>query len=245
MRESGNASVGTQLARILRDRIARRRYSLKVPTEGELMEEFGMSRYAVRAALLQLERDGLIERRPRRGTVVIAVPREKSPWAIRSVEDLIDRNLLEQPRVLSAKAVSASRFPDYATLFGIARRGQVFVIERVSRGEPGERAFYSVNAMRLEDGKALSRRDIGLEPLIVQIEKACRIRAYRVRQEIEGGQASLPAAQHLGIPPGHPTVVVRRTYFAWEGTPIVTADLHYRLELFRQSIDLFRENVSS
>jgi len=42
MRESGNASVGTQLARILRDRIARRRYSLKVPTEGELMEEFGM-----------------------------------------------------------------------------------------------------------------------------------------------------------------------------------------------------------
>jgi hypothetical protein len=154
----------------------------------------------------------LIERRPRRGTVVIAVPREKSPWAIRSVEDLIDRNLLEQPRVLSAKAVSASRFPDYATLFGIARRGQVFVIERVSRGEPGERAFYSVNAMRLEDGKALSRRDIGLEPLIVQIEKARRIRAYRVRQEIEGGQASLPAAQHLGIPPGHPTVVVRRTY---------------------------------
>lgn len=239
------ASVGSHLARILRDRIARRRYSLKVPTESELMAEFGMSRYAVRTALLQLERDGLIERRPRRGTTVVEGAPDTSPWAIRTVEDLIDRNLLEQPRILSAKAVAASRFPDYAALFGAAPRAQLFVIERVSRGPIGERAFYSVNAMRLEDGKALSLRDIGLEPLIVQIEKARRIRAYRVRQEIKGGQASTLAARHLGIPVGHPTVLVRRTYFAWEGRPIVTGDLHYRLEKFSQAIDLFRENAGS
>lgn len=243
MAERESASVGSRLARILRDRIARRRYSEKVPTESELMAEFGMSRYAVRAALLQLERDGLIERRPRRGTTVVEGAPDASPWAIRTVEDLIDRNLLEQPRIISAKAVGASEYPDYAALFGVGARSRLFVIERVSRGEPGERAFYSVNAMRIEDGKALSLRNIGLEPLIVQIEKARRIRAYRVRQEIKGGQASPSAARHLVIPVGHPTVVVRRTYYAWEGTPIVTADLHYRLEMFRQAIDLFRENA--
>lgn len=238
-----SASVGSHLARILRDRIARRRYSRKVPTESALMGEFGMSRYAVRSALLQLERDGLIERRPRRGTTVVEAPPDASPWAIRTVEDLIDRNLLEQPRILSARAMPAGRFPDYANLFGLGPRARLFVIERVSRGELGQRAFYSVNAMRLEDGKALSRRNIGLKPLIVQIEQARRIRAYRVRQEIKGGIASSAAAANLGVAEGHPTVAVRRTYYGWDGTPIVTADLHYRLEMFRQAVDLFRENA--
>lgn len=69
-------------------------------------------------------------------------------------------------------------------------------------------------------------------------------RAHRVRQDISGGNADGKVARHLQVEPGHPTVVVRRTYFGWDGDTIVTADLHYRLEKFRQAIDLFRENVA-
>jgi DNA-binding GntR family transcriptional regulator len=174
------------------------------------------------------------------------VPRapDSSSWAIRTVEDLIDRNLLERPRILSAASAAASAFPDYAALFGLGPRARLFVIERVSRGEPGQRAFYSVNAMPLETGQALSPRNIGREPLIVQIERARRVRSYRVRQDIRGGIASDLVARHLGIAAGSPTVIVRRTYFGWDGEAIVTADLHYRLDLFRQSIDLFREKAA-
>lgn len=244
MAERGANSLGHGLARILRERIARGLYDEGVPTENALRTEFGMSRYAVRSALQRLERDGLIERRPGRGTTVVPRAPDASSWAIRTVEDLIDRNLLLRPRILSARLMPAADYPDYAAQFGIGPRGQLFVIERVSSGPPGERAFFSVNAMPPETGRALSRRNIGREPLIVHIERAHRIRAYRVRQDIRGGSASDLVAQRLGIAAGSPTVVVRRTYFGWDGEAIVTADLHYRLDLFRQSIDLFREKAA-
>lgn len=244
MAERGATSIGHGLACILRERIARGLYAAGVPTESALRTEFAMSRYAVRSALQRLERDGLIERRPGRGTTVVPRAPDASSWAIRTVEDLIDRNLLERPRILSAAAAPASAYPDYAALFGLGPRARLFVIERVARGEPGQRAFFSVNAMPLETGQALSRRNIGREPLIVQIERARRLRAYRVRQDIRGGTASEAVAGPLGIAPGTPTVVVRRTYFGWDGEAIVTADLHYRIDLFRQSIDLFRANAA-
>lgn len=238
-------SVGRELARTLRERIARGDYAKRVPTESQLMKELGVSRYAVRSAMLRLERDGLVERHPGRGTIVIDRAPGGASWAIRTVEDLIDRNLLERPRILSAKPAPASAYPDYARLYKLGPKARLFVIERVSRGEPSQRAFYSVNATRLEVGLALSRRNIGRETLIVQIERARKVRAYRVRQDISGGVASPVVARHLAIEPGHPTVVVRRIYFGWDGEAIAVADLHYRLDLFRQAIDLFRENTVS
>jgi GntR family transcriptional regulator len=236
-------SVGHKLAAVLRERIARGDYAKRVPTESELMIELGMSRYAVRSAMLRLERDGVIERRPGRGTTVVERSVSDSAWAIRTVEDLIDRNLLERPKILSAKPARAAIYPDYAALFGLGPKARLFVIERLSRGEVRQRAFYSINAMPLDVGLALTRRNIGREPLIVQIERARKVRAYRVRQDIRGSQASTDVARYLGVDAGHPTVIVRRTYYGWDGEAIAIADLHYRLDLFRQSIDLFRENA--
>lgn len=245
MAERGASSLGFKLAKILRQRIRAGDYAKRVPTENELMSEFAMSRYAVRTAMLRLERDGQIDRHPGRGTRVVNRETEGASWAIRTVEDLIDRNLLDRPKILSAQPVPARSHPEFAKLFGLGPRARLFLIERVSRNAAGGPSFFSLNFMPAEVGLALPRRGIGREPLIVQIERLRKIRAHRVRQDLSGGKADDVVARHLEVAPGHPTVVVRRTYFGWDGDAIVTAHLHYRLEAFRQAIDLFRENVAS
>lgn len=145
---------------------------------------------------------------------------------------------------LSAGVVPARAYPDVARLFGVGARGRLFLIERVSRAGKQGPAFFSLNFLAAEVGLALPRKGIGREPLVAQIERHRKIRAHRVRQTLAGSQASVQVAAHLGIAPGHPIVIARRTYFGWDGDVIATAELHYRLEMFDQTIDLFRGNVA-
>jgi GntR family transcriptional regulator len=207
------------------------------------MLEFGMSRYAVRSALQRLESDGQINRQPGRGTVVVEATAPAPSWAIHTVEDLIDRNLQERPIVLSAQSVPVRAYPEIAELFALRPRDQIFMIERLSRSRDTGARFYSLNFLPVKVGLALPGQGTGREPLAVQIEKLRKTRAHRVRQDTWGSQASETVAHHLKITTGAPTVVVRRTYYGWDGEVIVLGDLHYRLEDFRQVIDLFRENT--
>jgi GntR family transcriptional regulator len=240
----GTSSVGFKLANVLRQRVAAGKYKQRFPTENELIAEFGMSRYAVRSAMHRLESDGQIHRHPGRGTKVLERAPAESSWAIRTVEDLIDRNLFERPTVLSAGVVAAREYPRLAKLFGVGPRGKLFLIERISRAGKDGPAFFSLNFLTADIGKSLPGNRIGREPLVVQIERHRKIRAHRVRQELSGGEASVRVANHLKVAPGHPTVVVHRTYFGWDGDVIATGELHYRLEKFGQTIDLFRGNLA-
>jgi GntR family transcriptional regulator len=243
MASRGTTSVGFGLAKVLRDRIAAGRYAKGFPTENELIAEFAMSRYAVRSALQRLEEDGQIDRHPGRGTMLVERATGNSTWAIRTVEDLIDRNLTQRAVVLSAEAVPTRLYPEFGQLFGLGSREKIFLIERLARPADAAAPFFSLTFMPVPVGRALPRRGIAAEPLIVQIERIRRVRAHRVRQDIAGGSAGGRVAEQLKVEPGHPTVVIRRTYFGWDGEVIVVGELHYRSDGFRQTIDLFRENL--
>ncbi len=228
---------------MLRDRIAAGKYAKGFPTESELIAEFAMSRYAVRSALQRLEDDGQIHRHPGRGTMLVERSAGNATWAIRTVEDLIDRNLTQRAVVISAEAVPTGLYPEFGQLFGLGPRGKIFLIERLAQPPDAPAPFFSRTFMPVAIGRSLPRRRIAVEPLIVQIERIRRIRAHRVRQDIAGGNATGRVAEQLKVKPGHPTVVIRRTYFGWDAEVIVVGELHYRLDGFRQTIDLFRENL--
>ena len=238
----GTASVGFKLANILRERVASGRYKERFPTESELIAEFGMSRYAVRSAMQRLESDGQINRQPRRGTSVVERAPDAGSWAIRTVQDLIDRNLLDRPTVLSARPMPVADHPGIAKIFGLRQKDRVFVVERLSRTQPGDVPFFSRSFMPVEVGLALPRHGTSREPLAMQIERLRKIRVHRVRQDTSGTTAAGDVARHLEVEVGYPVVVVRRSYFGWDGDVVVLGDLYYRLDQFRQAIDLFRQN---
>jgi GntR family transcriptional regulator len=70
-----------QLAGVLRTRITAggARPGERLPSEAQLVEEFGVSRITVRQALADLEREGLLERSAGRGTFVRS-PRRPVAW---------------------------------------------------------------------------------------------------------------------------------------------------------------------
>src|SRR6478752_6574033 len=79
-----------QVARTLRKEIVDGIYPVgtQLPTEHELCERFGVSRYTVREALRRLRDDNLVASRPRAGTLV--VPRPSSDSYVQDVVSIND-----------------------------------------------------------------------------------------------------------------------------------------------------------
>ena len=69
-----------QVLNILNDQIARQelKFGDKLPSEAELMKQFGVSRITVRAAISELVEDGILERSQGKGTFV-ALPKVSHP----------------------------------------------------------------------------------------------------------------------------------------------------------------------
>src|SRR5690348_9555616 len=81
-----------QVARTLRKEIVDGVYPVgtQLPTEHELRERFGVSRYTVREALRRLRDDNLVSSRPRAGTMVVARDASNSyAQEVMSINDLL------------------------------------------------------------------------------------------------------------------------------------------------------------
>lgn len=114
MRQSyKNERTGTAYQRIatdLLDAIAKGSYGVgdRLPTEAELCEQFRVSRFTVRAALAQLERKGVVRRRPRVGTQVAALPTGKSyEVAVGSLSQLLSFLDVTTVRPLDSEEIAA------------------------------------------------------------------------------------------------------------------------------------------
>ena len=81
-----------QVARTLRKEIVDGVYPVctQLPTEHDMCERFGVSRYTIREALRRLRDDNLIASRPRAGTMVVARAASNSyAQEVMSINDLL------------------------------------------------------------------------------------------------------------------------------------------------------------
>ena len=76
----------------------------RLPSERELSEHLGVSRVSIRQALHELEGRGLIDRRPGRGTVVLA-PVELNGMAGNALSQLVSGTAGEIVRIMELRAV--------------------------------------------------------------------------------------------------------------------------------------------
>ena len=93
----------------LTKRIGRGRYPVggNLPTEMELCQHYGISRHTVREALRQLREAGLISRRRRVGTEVVArTPRPSYRQPTNTIGDLLQYAEQTQLSVLEAKEIT-------------------------------------------------------------------------------------------------------------------------------------------
>ena len=102
----------------------------QLPPERELGERFGVSRVTVRSALADLERRGLVDRHPGRGTFVATRRLGESAGSLTSFTELgAQRGLVASAVVLDARTVSAS--VEDSEAFSMAPGADIYELTRV------------------------------------------------------------------------------------------------------------------
>lgn len=186
-----------------------------VPTEHELAERHGVSRFTVREALRKLTEDGLIRRRRGSGTVVAA-------------DMPVLRQGFADTRAILQYAASST--------FRIADRGLIALsptLARTLKRLPGE-TWHHVEGVRIMDGAPepvaftdafihprfanhVGQLRSGQEALFSQLARLAGLAVGRVEQEIHAVAASQADAAALHVPRGSPCLRIIRHYFDTEG----------------------------
>ena len=234
-----------QISQILRERISEDQYPERLPTEDALMREFKVGRQTIRAAVSKLVDDGLLERFPGRGTFVLPPQERRSLWSIRSLEDILDQQFPEPPKIIAAEFRPAQSDREAALALELSRDEQMFCVValRTLDGHP-----YSCSKIMLppDIGRALSDRlseEVHSGPVVRAVERQCRVQIDRAVQSATAEAASKDVADLLAIKSGSAVLVLARTYFTTDGRPIEYARMFGRSDRYRHTIEFTRHRT--
>lgn len=211
------AAKNPDLARELSEGIASGRFAVGtlLPTEFELCDQYGLSRYAVRKALDELQELGLISRRKNVGTRVEAMrPRAGFTQSIATVEELARFGAEHVRTVQSVNEVVAD--------LALAK----------DLGCPGGTRWLHIACLRMEGGSAKARPicwlDLYIDPAYADIgpivrdapetlassiiEERYGRRIARIRQDIEAVLVPREHAEALRAEAGAPALKITRHY---------------------------------
>src|SRR5690349_17948159 len=159
-----------QVARTLRKEIVDGIYPVgsQLPTEHELRERFGVSRYTVREALRRLRDDNLVSSRPRAGTMVVARAASNSyAQEVMSINDLLAFAAGAQFAIESNTMVTLD--DGLAAHTGLPAGSEWLVVlgtRRADAGEPICRTEYYIHRSFAAVGRLLHRHNGPIFPLI-------------------------------------------------------------------------------
>lgn len=236
-----------EIARELSERITSGRAPVGslLPTEAELCEQFGATRYTVRLALAQLQSQGLISRRKNVGSrVESARPTAGFSQSLASVEDLAQFGATHVRVVREVAEVVVDLHQ--AELLGCAGgsrwlRIAFLRLDQAGRGTPigwteafVDPAYGALDTLVREHPESL---------ISDLIEERYGRAIDRIRQDIRATTVPEGLAADLKAEPGSPALMVVRRYIDAAGACFeITVTLH-PAERFKFSMELNRSKV--
>ena len=228
----------------LQERIASGVYRVgtQLPTDGDIMAEFGVSRHTARSAVEELVSRQLVRRFPGRGTFVQEADPEKPGWSARALEDL---QILDPDARFELHGIEY--LPPHADE-RVAAMLNVPAGERImriswSRVRPEGPIAYCVAHLSQELAARLPpdlAELLHTSRTIPLIEKHSGVQAFRVQQVSSAVAADEHVAARLQVAPGAPLLFLQRTYFDADGNAIYTSDLYVRSDRYLPKIEMFR-----
>jgi GntR family transcriptional regulator len=227
-----------QLANLLTDKIISRELHTgdRLPTEVELVEQYGISRITVRQALRLLEEEGLIRREVGRGTFVTDYRPFTGALKVEgSLEDII--SLGRNPvKVIEVKTVKADA--DDAEKLGIPIGSPLVRATRV-RLLHDEPYSHIVNDLPAEIGRRFSKNDwkgVVLKVIEEKLKLPLRDAEETVRASLADGQL----ARLLNTKIGAPLLAVERVVRSDHGQVVERVRIHYRSDIYAMKVHLSR-----
>jgi len=232
---SGVLPLWYQLAQSLRAAIValERDGDLRLPTEVQFAQHYGVSLATVRQALSSLAAEGLISRHRRRGTFVNADALRTRPLRVLgSADAVMAQQSSDEVRVLGRTRVPARALP--------ARLGPVreAVLIRRLRLDGGVPVSYAENYLRPEHAARVSDEALAQAPVTKILRDELALPLTRIDNEVSARTATAEVAALLRIDALSPVLVSENVTYAAGTTPVDVARIHYRGDRFTYAISL-------
>lgn len=210
----------------------------QIPTEAELIAQFGVSRTTVRRALQDIENAGLIRRHAGRGTFV-TIPRlnQELRRVTGFVEDMEQHGLRASARLVAAEIVQATEAIAEALHLSIS--AEVTHIERVRLGN-GQPISLDVSYLPREVGDVVMQHDLTTDPIYSILEDGMGTPLAYADYAIEATVADERLAALLECSAGRPVLDIERTTYGDSDRPLMYEHLYYRADRIRYRLRLPR-----
>ncbi len=210
MAEAIETSKTRRVYLTLRDRISSGELTpgTRLPSEPDLAELHDVSRVTIRRALAELEREGLISRRPGAGTFITArmIKRPIVADLSNALAHLVEMGRSTDVRLLQFGYVDPSPEVAEALKLDDGEKVQRSVRVRIIDGEPFS---YLVTHVPQRIGTTYSEAELGVQPLLTLIERS-GVKVDRATQTITATLAGPDVAEALGIDIGAPLLALTR-----------------------------------
>ncbi len=210
----------TVLAQILERDIRSGRYRVgdRLPTELELQDRYGASRYCVREALQQLKRTGMVSARAGIGHAVTASQPHETDRFMRSAITLPElvQSSNTRLRLLAVETLRVDR--ELAVRAGFAQGSEVVHVRalRMKTTPALPTALLSIYLPPAHAG-VVDSIDEQTEAFHVMIERLCRVTIQEVRQRIVATTADAASAGPLQARLGEPCLEIDRQFLDSKG----------------------------
>jgi len=241
MRPLARTSAGTlyhQILLALTERIESGEIGVgdRLPSEADLVAEFGVSRTTARRALDELRRQGLVRREPGRGTF-LASPRLRSNLAyLHSFSEEIERwGYTPGVRLVSREERAADE--EVAARLGVGVGERVLFVRRLRLAD--ERPIFVCDSflptLRFPALEDADYRTVSLSRLL---EERTGRKVEHARQWIGAATAEPDVADLLEIPAGVPVLKVRRITCVTGDEPVEAVEAFFHPERYQHYNEL-------
>ena len=232
----GHLPLWVQVADSVRDFAGRHAVSVpaRLPTESQLADHYDVSVSTVRQALATLEGEGLLSRRRRRGTYLLASDVQSRALQLRGpLDSVIHQQATDETVVLGRRRVPVP--DDLREVF----RGVTHLVEfRRIRYDEGMVLNYAQNFLRTDIADRIDVADLRSGSMTQLLRDKLGLKLTRIENEIEATLATPSIAVLLELEPRSAVLASRNKTIDARGDVIDAAFIYYRGDRFRFALNL-------
>ncbi|WP_042143767.1 GntR family transcriptional regulator [Paucisalibacillus sp. EB02] len=226
-----------QLKNQIEEKIFKGEYIEKIPSERELMDEYYVSRSTVREGIAQLVREGVLEKRPGRGTYVKLKPINDWLGNLSSTSETIERmGMVPGARLIEHKIVELDdRLKDITGLEEAYFFKRVRYANKIPIGI--ERHYYPVRI-----GQELVKYDLNKEAFYDLLEQKMGVKTFAAEQIIKSSKVTKEDSKLLGVSSAFSVLNTERRITDVNDNFVEFEIAYYRSDMYSFKINLSRKS---